>query len=84
MSTARPPDTGLMRHFLGALDRRVHDEAPARGSDSMADQMLELADRMERHVISRLPGSAPVVDNGAWQMMLDAARLLRFAAGRRP
>lgn len=43
-------------------------------------EMLALADRMEHHVVSRLPGSEPVIKNGAWQMMLDAAALLRLAA----
>ena len=44
------------------------------------NELLALADRMETHVVSRLPGSEPVVTNGAWQMMLDAATALCAAA----
>ncbi len=40
---------------------------------------LLLADRMEQHVRARLPGPSPVIENGAWQMMLDAATALREA-----
>jgi hypothetical protein len=50
----------------------------------MSKEMLELADRLENHVVSRLPGSAPVVENGAWQMMLDAAKMLRASAVAEP
>ncbi|MGX9443848.1 hypothetical protein ACWX0K_14900 [Nitrobacteraceae bacterium UC4446_H13] len=32
-----------------------------------------LAQRLREHVTSRLSGSEPVIKNGAWQMMLDAA-----------
>lgn len=41
------------------------------------ESALDLAARMEKHVRARLPGSAPVIENGAWQMMLDAAKALR-------
>lgn len=70
----------LMHCFIEAVDR-VPEFSPR--PDQMATEMRALADRMERHVVSRMPGSAPGVPNGAWQMMLDAARLLRLAAGRR-
>lgn len=43
-------------------------------------EALTLADRMENHVVSRLPAKAPVVENGAWQMMLDAAKIIRALA----
>jgi len=46
----------------------------------MTDQSTErlaLADRMEKHVRSRLVGQNPDIPNSAWQMMLDAAVMLR-------
>lgn len=35
--------------------------------------MAEIINRLRNHVRSRLPGTAPQIENGAWQMMLDAA-----------
>ena len=37
----------------------------------------ELANCLENHVISRLPGTKPIIENGAWAMMLEAAVRIR-------
>lgn len=41
--------------------------------DGMSTAQAPLKQRLRDHVTSRLPGSEPIIKNGAWQMMLDAA-----------
>src|SRR5688500_13091974 len=57
------------------------------GGDLMIEreEILELADRMENHVTDRGGPSKdihgnPVLPNGAWSMMLEAAKVLRSVA----
>lgn len=45
-------------------------------------KLREVAERMRNHVRSRLPGRAPAIENGAWQMMLDSADNMDALIGR--